>query len=139
MDRPLKTYEQNRTLGWTRIDLILAVFDGILRQLELARAKVEANDVPATDDLLARARIGISALAAGAGSGGNDLSANFASLYDYVLRRLSPADAGHISEALGIMDTLRTGFRAARGQARELERQGAVAPLGTQHIVQASA
>jgi len=137
MAKPVSAYEQSRALGWTRIDLILAVFDGIVRQLELARARLKANDMRAADDLLARARIGISALAGGCG--GNDQSANFARLYDYLLRHLSQSDAGHISDALGILGTLRAGFEAVRGQARDLERQGIIAALGTQHIVHVSA
>jgi flagellin-specific chaperone FliS len=139
MVKLISAYEQTRALAWTRIDLILAVFDGISRQLELARARLEASDVPAADDLLTRARIGISALATGAGNCDNDLSASIARLYDYVLRRLSQSDAGHISEALAILGTLRAGFEGIRGQARELEREGGIAPYGTQHIVHASA
>jgi flagellar protein FliS len=139
MDKPQQAYAQNRTLGWARIDMILAVFDGIMDQLKLAKARLAAGEAASAQSSLARAQLGVAALATGTGGDGHDLSADFRRLYEFVSHRLSQGDAGHIDDAFQILRTLREGFAAVQNQARELERTGAIRRPGPQHLVEMSA
>jgi flagellar secretion chaperone FliS len=139
MAKPWQAYQENRDLGWTRIDMILAVFDGIVRQLEQARADLARGDPATAKAALARAQIGIAALAAGAGSDGHEISANFLRLYEFASRLLSQGGDGHIDDALRVLSPLREGFEAVRQEARALERNGIISPLLPQPVLHTSA
>ncbi len=134
-----QAYADNRDLGWTRINLILAVFDGIVRKLEQARVVFAGGNAAAAKDALARAQIGVAALAASVGSDGQEISANFLRLYEFVCRRLGQGDEAAIDDALRVLNPLREAFEAARLQARDLERSGVIPPLSAKPVLQASA
>jgi flagellar biosynthetic protein FliS len=137
--RPAQAYEQVRQLGMTRVDLILAVFDGIVRSAEQAMAKLQEQDDRAARELLARARIGLSNLAGSTAADSEPLTQNFFRLYRFAESRLAQADPRSIAEAVSALKPLREAFEAVRTEARELERGGALPPLSEPHAVRVSA
>ena len=128
-------YEQNKNVGWTRIDLILALYDGILSQLERARTLLERNNPAAAGLLLARARIGIGTLAAGNTSSG-ELGAGFLRLYEFIMHCLAEPRADKVVDAIRVLHTLQEGFQAVRKEAQDLERAGVIPALDRTHALQ---
>ena len=118
---------QDQPSGWTRIDVLLALYDGALERMDKASAALAANDRPAALPLLAKAQLIVSELAAGVRLDVDEkMGINMLRLYEFVTYELSLATPEHIGNARKIMVTLREGFEAIRPQAIEMERTGQV-------------
>ena len=135
----VNVYEDNRTVGWSRIDLILAVYDGILDQLVRARAILAQGDREKARTILAKVRIGVETLAAGVDLVQGEVPAHFRRLYDFVLHCLQQPQLALIDDALKILRTLQEAFQAIRMQALDLERKGVIPSLEQIKVIQASA
>lgn len=138
---PYKAYQKAEpTAGWTRIDMLLALYDGAVERLDRAAAAVKAGTPEAAVPLLARVQLIVSELAAGVRVDVDEqLGPNYLRLYEFVADRLRKPEAGRIADARKILATLREGFEAIREEARELERTGKLAPAGDLRMVHATA
>jgi flagellar biosynthetic protein FliS len=135
----LKAYKENRNLGWTRVDLILAVYDGILDQLGRARDTLAQPDEEKARAILAKARIGVETLAAGVDLVQGEVPANFRRLYDFVLHCLAQPQLALIDAAQKVLRPLHEAFQTIRNQALDLERKGVIPSLEPVKVIQASA
>jgi flagellin-specific chaperone FliS len=131
-----QAYRQNQNVGMSRVDLILALYDGVIERLEKARVAL-ASDPDKARELLAQCQVVIGAIAGGVVSGADQVAGNFLRLYEYVVHCLHDGGDGRIQDALAVLRILRQGFQQARTQALELERQGQIPPLDQTHLVEA--
>jgi flagellar protein FliS len=108
--------------GWTRIDLLLAVYDKALERLNQAEAALKAGQVSTAVPCIAKAQLAVSVLAGGVRAGeGNEQGVNMLRLYDFVVRELREPRIERIENARKVLDTLRQGFEKIRGEANALE------------------
>jgi flagellin-specific chaperone FliS len=124
-----RAYQQNKSTGWTRIDMLLTLFDATIRQTEEALAVVEASGPARAEILRHKARLGILALWAGVDNDGSELTRNLVNLYQFASNALAEGSAEKVRGALTVLRTLRKGFQGVREQAVELERAGAIPPI----------
>jgi flagellar protein FliS len=116
------------TAGWTRIDLLLALYDKALERLDTATAALERNDPGTALPLLAKAQLIVSELAAGVRVEVNpEVNTNILRLYEFVSHELAKATVPAMRGAQKVLRTLREGFEAVRAEANELERSGQLA------------
>jgi flagellin-specific chaperone FliS len=138
---PYNAYRQQSESpsAWTRIDVLLALFDkGILR-LEQAHQALTAGDRAGALGLLCKAQLAVMSLAScidPASPQGVDMLR----LYEFATHAMSLATADDVLAARNVLGTLRQGFRSIRAEAADLERRGALpAASETLQLVQATA
>lgn len=125
---PYRAYAKpDQSTGWTRIDLLLAVYDKALGRLDQAEAALKAGrDFDATTHL-AKAQLAVMVLVGGVRAGpGNELGVNMLRLYEFVVRELSTPALERIASARQVLQNLRQGFEAIRAEANSLERSGQI-------------
>ena len=132
-------YQQQAGTGWTRIDLLLALFDGTVAVIAKALAALERGDPEAARPVLARAQILVLGLASGLTLGAGEIANNLGRLYEFVLHGLGQGSAEPVSAALKVLRTVREGFEGTRQEARDLERRGAIPPVDATSGIQAVA
>jgi flagellar secretion chaperone FliS len=116
------------TTGWTRIDLLLALYDGALERLDKAAAALRAGDPGTAVPLMARVQLIVTELAAGVRTDvDEDMGTNYLRLYEFVVTSLRTPALDGIADARKVLATLRDGFEAIRQEANELERSGKLA------------
>jgi hypothetical protein len=132
---PHTLYERQASLAWTRIDLLLALFDAAIERGEQALA---AGDEAEARRLRARARLAILALWAGVDREGPS-AGNFIRLYEFADHAFTEGGPEQMRGALSALRTLREGFVGIRAEAAELERCGAIPPADATCAVHALA
>jgi flagellar biosynthetic protein FliS len=139
--KPYAKYQRTEpSTGWTRIELLLALYDGALERLDRAEAALKAGNTNAATGLLSRIQLIVSELAAGVVLEGNEeAGTNMLRLYEYVTHELRSPRVEGIANARKVLRTLREGFEAIRGEANELERSGKLAPAEKLQMVHTTA
>jgi flagellin-specific chaperone FliS len=111
--------------GWTRIDVLLALYDGALERLDRAEAAIRSNDSAAAIPLLGRVQLIVAELAAGVRQDVNpETGPNMLRLYEFVTTELRSPRVVSIANARKVLRTLREGFEAIRPEAAAMERAG---------------
>ena len=129
-------YEDQRHEQWTRIDLLIALFDAGIRRIEEASQALQSDDqLPAKRALLLAQRI-VLELKLGLRLQGGEMTQRADQLYDYVLRCLQSATADELASSTRVLKTLREGFVGIRDEAVQLERQGVLPATTVQNTLE---
>lgn len=123
---PYRAYQQPAMVGMTRIDLILALYEGTLKRLEQGLDALKRNDRPAAQARLARAQVLIAGLAAGVDPEQGELPRNFLRLYDFALTSVRQETVAGVEAALRILRTLEEGLVGIRPAAQQQELSGQI-------------
>lgn len=130
---PYEKYRSQITTSWTRIDMLLALYDGAIRCLDRGIAGSGSSPggarepVPATGVLEAQNLI--LALLEGLDDSVGEPAPSIRRLLLFCLDRVQTRSPSSWSEAREILNTLRDGFRQIADEARTLELQGQLPPL----------
>jgi flagellin-specific chaperone FliS len=117
--------KKERATGWTRIELLLALYDKALERLNRADADLAARNEFAATQQLIQIQLILTSLAAGVCVELNpEQGNNILRLYSFVSNELRTPRAEGIASARKILGTLREGFEAIREEANQLERSG---------------
>src|SRR5262245_12280054 len=135
--KPCESYQHHTAAGWTRIEVLLALYDGAIARIELAIDALARRDKSLATPLLLRTQRIVAELMAGLDLNYGDVPRNLHRLYGFVLRSLEIGTDVQLSAALEVMCTLREGLDGIRAEANALERSGAVPALDFHRIVQA--
>jgi flagellar protein FliS len=133
-------YRRPEPAAWTRMDLLLALYDKALERLDRAEAALAAGDEhPAVQQLL-KVQFTLTELSAGVNLDANpELGANLLRLYEFVAHELKAPKAEGIRNARKILKTLREGFEAVRDEGNAVERRGSVPAAEKVRMVMATA
>jgi flagellin-specific chaperone FliS len=123
---PYETYRHQRASGWTRIDMLLALYDGAVSRLEEAGDALSKDDAAAAAPALLRAQRIVVELLAGIDLRYGDVPQNLQRLYAFVLVSIGVGTASEVAGALEVLRTLREGLIEVRAEAVALERSGAI-------------
>jgi flagellar biosynthetic protein FliS len=123
---PYQKYDRSEpSSGWTRIEMLLALFDGALMRLTKAGMALSNGDVPVATPYLAKAQLIVSELAAGVRVDVDEqMGQNMLRLYEYVVHELKTPRPQNVENAKKILLILREGFETIREEANQLERSG---------------
>ncbi len=140
----MKAYQTYRrpepSTGRTRIDILLALYDGAVDRLDRAEKALLAGDRAAALPLMIKAQLIVSELASGVRLEGNEeVGTNLLRLYQFVANELREPRVANVANARKILVTLREGFQAIRTEATDLERAGMVPDAGRLPMVLATA
>jgi len=126
--------------GWTRIDLILALYHKALERLDRAEAALKGGDPLSAVTQLAKTQLIVSELASGIRLDVNEeVGTNMLRLYEYAVHQLRTPQAAGIRNAREVLRTLADGFEAVREEANALERGGQVNSAAKLQMVLATA
>jgi flagellin-specific chaperone FliS len=133
-----RTYQKQQASGWTRIDLLLALYDGAIERLDRALVALRQGDKLSAIPLLARVQTIVLELAAGTNpETGDPSSANLMRLYEFFATSLAGTELGVLESVRRSFHTLREGFQEIRDEAIQLERSGAIPSLDGVRILSA--
>jgi flagellar protein FliS len=136
---PYTKNQQQTVPSWTRIDMLLALFDGGVERCEQALAALERQDHAAAKKLLIKARLIVMGLASGVIADGDPVTTTILQLYEYALHSLAQGGIEGVRGTLNVLRILREGFQKIRPEAVELERSGVIPPINTTSTLQALA
>jgi len=120
-----KYQAQEVAASWTRIDMLLALYDGAIERLEKAESALQSGDNFGAVSLISRVQLIIAELAAGVRVDVEpEMGTNMLRLYEYSSHQLSHPDGCGIGYARQILLTLREGFEMIREEAANMERSG---------------
>ncbi|KHO61029.1 flagellar biosynthesis protein FliS [Thermoanaerobacter sp. YS13] len=122
MVNPYQQYKENAILTASPEELVLMLYNGIIRFIEEAKGAIEKKDYMAANNGIQRAQDIITELMLTLDMS-YDISQNLYSLYDYMLRRLIDAnvkkDVTILEEVKGFAIELRDTWNLALNKVRE--------------------
>jgi len=132
----LDAYEQ-QSPNWTRVEMLLAAFEGVMERLRQAQELVAAGQNWKAQPFLLRAQRIVLELYSGLDLRHGEVPDNMGKLYLFVLHSIGMGEALNIPAALDVLGIIRDGLNSIRDTANELEHRGQVphAPFQT-HILQ---
>ncbi|HTU23715.1 MAG TPA: flagellar export chaperone FliS [Gemmataceae bacterium] len=136
---PYATYKQQATPSWTRIDMLLTLFDGGVERCEQALAALERQDKRAAKNLLVKSRLIVLGLASGIIPDGDPVTTTMLRLYEYAQHALGQGSVEDVQGALNVLRILREGFQKIRAEAVDLERRGLIPPINNTSTLRALA
>ena len=122
--RALNAYQQQAP-NWTRIEMLIAAFEGTLTRLKNASALLKQKEDIKAQLLLLRCQRLICELYAGINLDYGDIPKNMKSIYLFVLNRIGLGDKLEIEAAIHVLSTIHEALVAIRPQAIEMERNNA--------------
>ena len=116
----------NMVKGWTRVDMLIALYDRTISAIELAQqAKGQGDNAQMAAHLIQVNRF-ILALYSGLDIDNSELAGNVARLLNFVAYRLEQQKFG---EAIRFLTKLQATFEEIREEATKLEKDGKIPPL----------
>ena len=102
----IRSYEQTRVQTASQADLVLALYEGVLRCLAKARISMIALDIESTHEQLVKAQDIILELMTSLNMEAGSLAQNLFDIYGYLYRRLVEANARKDVEAVEDVERL---------------------------------
>ncbi len=128
-------YRENQLRNWTRIEMLLALYDGAIERIARARQLIDNGQQLEAGRLLLRAERIVVELLAGLALDGTELTKNLRKLYLFILDALTKATPHDLEAAERVLRTLREGWERIAPEAIELERKGQIPPVAdTRHL-----
>jgi flagellin-specific chaperone FliS len=121
----LDAYEQQPP-NWTRIEMLLAAFDGVIQRLETAQKLIVANELCKAQPLLLRAQRIVLELYSGLDLRHGEVPGNMGKLYLFVLNCIGMGESLNVPAALDVLGIVRDGLNDVRDSANAMERRGQV-------------
>lgn len=135
---PSSVYRQERSRGWTRADMLLALLDGGVERLESGAEALRRGDRMTAVRLLTRAELIVCELAAGVDPDYAH-APHFLRLYGLASRAIAATTLEETEAALQILRTVRDTVAGLRDEAVRLEREGTLPPADAVRLVLATA
>ncbi len=112
--------------GWTRIDLLLQLYDRAIEKTADAKLALETNNDDAYVQSFVDSQKTILAIHSGLKPDEHDVAFNVARLLHFVLQCLAEKK---FDDAIKVLSELRDGFGAIAEEANELELNGEIPPM----------
>lgn len=115
LHRGLSTYRQTQVQSRTPLELVVMLYDGALKFLNVAREAIERRDLMARRDAMSRALAIISELQSTLNMDeGGEIAQRLDALYSFVTQRILQAaqenSVAPLDEAMRVLDTLRASW-----------------------------
>ncbi len=118
--------------GWTRIDMLLAIYDKAIAAIQAVQEAQLAGDKSVYAARITEAQKCILAIHSGLKPDEDDVAYNIARLLNFILRRL---EEENYPEAIRFLGELRTSFSKIYEDAISMEKRGLVPPIHTPNSV----
>ncbi len=123
----LSAYAQS-AVQWTRIEMLLAAFDGTISRLEAAQPLVEQGEMMRAQPLLLASQRLVLALYEGIDIRYGEIPMNMQKLYLFVLGCIGVGEKLDLPAAIKVLKIIQGGLLDIRETANAMERQGQISP-----------
>ncbi len=123
----LDAYAQPQ-VQWTRIEMLLAAFEGTISRLKTAQSLIEQNQMDRAQPLLFTAQQLVLALYEGIDIRYGEIPVNMQRLYLFVLGCIGVGEKLDLPSAIKIMTTIQNGLKDIKDTANDMERSGQLSP-----------
>ncbi len=126
---PYSRYKEQALYSWTRIDMLLVVYEQTISSLQDGISRLEANEAHQLPAIRLRAMKCLVTIVDGLNLDLGETPRHIMRLCLYVLDQIEKNDAESWRSAEKIMQTLHDGFAAIQNEAREAEHRGQIPAL----------
>lgn len=126
MKAALKAYGAQRAISWTRIDMLLAIYDGAIDRIAKARTALESGRHEEVEEHRAAAQKLVIQLVAGIDLQYGETVERIHQLCVHVTTQLSTPTVESFAHCSEILSTLREGFQGIREEAIRMEADGEI-------------
>lgn len=123
--RRLDAYQQ-QSPNWTRIEMLLAAFEGVIQRLTAAQELITSNETWKAQPLLLRSQRIVLELYSGLDLRHGDVPDNMGKLYLFVLHCIGIGESLNVPAALDVLCIIRDGLNSVRDSANDLEQRGQI-------------
>ena len=116
--------------GWTRIDMLLALYDRAIAAIEFAKLAKQSDDTGLMTNQLIEANKFLLGLHSGLDTENDQVAVDVARLLNFVMLRL---EEQNFDEAIHFLSKLQSTFEQIRDEASSLEKAGKIPPLAQNH------
>lgn len=135
---PYDRYRTRAATGWTRIDMLLALYDAALRAVDEALAGMTTQG-QATPQVRLKAQQFVLLLLEGIDASAGEPAPSIRRLLLFVLDRLQAEGVAAWRDARKVLGLVREAFQQVADEACRLEQQGVIPPLDLSTTVACSA
>lgn len=129
MANPYEVYRNQRAASWTRVDMVVALYDEAMKRIDDAiQAFVQGNDVQARQHCLRVVQV-IACLRSGVDVEAGDLPKDILRLYHFVDRCMTRGRLADLDAARNVLTPLRESYLEIRDSVAELEHEGKIPAL----------
>ena len=114
---------------WTRIEMLLAAFEGTISRLEMAHQLIEQGETFRAQPLLLTAQRLVLALYEGIDLRYGEIPANMQKLYLFVLGCIGVGENLDLPAAIKVLKIIQSGLQDIKVTANELEHRGEIPPV----------
>jgi hypothetical protein len=133
----LKEYKkQSLSFGWTRIEMLLEVYDHAITALEGSQAAADRQDATAFANHYVAAQKAMLAIHSGLEPHKDQVAYNVACLLHFAL---DCCQQRNFADTIKVLKELRTGFAAVAEEVNQLERDGTLPPVPDRDCYQQTA
>lgn len=129
MQSAIKAYGEQQANAWTRIEMLIAIYDGAIDRIRRAESALASSDDSAAEEHRLAAQQLVLQLISGIDLQFGTLAAQVHSLCVHVASELNQTTQQSLSHCGRVLWKLRDGFEGIRGEAIELEASGAIPNL----------
>lgn len=123
----LSAYAQP-TVQWTRIEMLLAAFEGTISRLESAQSLIDQGEMMKAHPLLLTSQRLVLALYEGIDIRYGEIPANMQKLYLFVLGCIGVGENLDLPAALKVLKIIQGGLLDIKDTANAMERRGEISP-----------
>ncbi len=123
----LQNYQnQNIFSGWTRVDMLLEIYDCAITSFQQAKVSLEEQNEDAFGQHFLKGQKAILAIHSGLKPDEDEIAFNVARLLHFVLQKIEQQE---FDDAVTVLISMRDGFAAIQKEANELEASGQIPPM----------
>lgn len=129
MPNPYEVYRKQRAASWTRVDMVVALYDEAIKQIDDAtKALVRNNHVEARQHCLRVVQV-IDCLRSGVDEGAGNVPQDILRLYHFVDRCVTSGKLADLDAARNVLTPIRESFLGIRDSAAAMEHEGKIPAL----------
>ncbi|AMV22750.1 flagellar protein FliS [Planctomyces sp. SH-PL14] len=139
MNRQVQAYRQVKAQGWSRVDMVLALYDRTIASIDEGLERIRLGQPEALSPIRARVQRLLLGLIEGMDIAGDETSRQMARVLVFAMQRMADSTELSWSDARRVIVPLREGFAGIREEAIRGEQQGTIPPLDWRKPVACSA
>jgi len=126
---PHQAYRRTSQSGWTRIEMLLAIYDATIETLDAGIQSLHSQQAAEYPALQLRASQLCLLLISGVDANATGVAAHVRELCLFSIDQISRPEVDRWKHARNVMTTLREGFQGVRDEGNQLEAAGTIPSL----------
>lgn len=126
---PVSTYKTTSSLSWTRVDMLLLIYEKLVTSLQDGMRRIERQQTDQLSEVRFEVHRCLVTLVEGLNPDVDQIPGQIMRLSLFVMDQIQADSLSGWSAACKVMQTLREGFEEIQSEAREAEYTGKIPPV----------